>query len=1310
MANILFVIQILSLILITLKFYSWIKAINKRKLSRFDSNDTKLDLYFLLKHWWAEFCVTVSQRRHGKDLHTYKKDVQKCFKNKDEEVSNNSVLFYGTDQKGNCLFIKFSHRKFQLAEVSLQLNTSDGQLYVLPNYPDTTLINGLNQEWTAGGLKIEFLEFQKRWRIVYNGMLRNLARGGECSSDNIEHVRLNFLFIANIYPLRWPEDWSSKLHADALAREPWNLEWTNKIKLFANRGFDQMGSMIGQVTYKGASVSTMYLRGLHQHRWGKDEFHESATLFVVMPLGDIYYLGVGTTKQSFPRIHFGQFRHSNDEEYQIDTMDFRLSDFTRDNFNSSSTYKLGFEARGTEYNIVVSGSDPITFYHGQPWNWQNKIATVKLEVNGKSGTGLIQLWSPYSGPCDTKVPKQLELLKQPNTSVQKSNYVIYFNDEKCRNENIVGGKGFSLAVLTSIEDAQFVVPKGFCVTIFALELQLHAHKELQKIIRDIEDVSVGIKDGDLQRYCNEAMDIIQSTPLIEKVRNAILKAIENLESEDDDKSPRYAIRSSAVGEDSEETSAAGQNSTYLGVRGTENIIKCIAMCWASLFSYQSVNYRKQHGMFIKTSMGVCVQKMINPDTAGVMFTRHPTTGDPSNIIITANYGLGETVVSASVEPDTIVVHKSWDNKLTVQSSTVGNKNEKMLASDDGVVSVKLNNQESKTICLSDSVALRLAAIGINLETLFGSARDIEWAVIDEQIYLLQARPITTLYTWTEFELIHELDSGVPSDVDINVFGNVGEVFPNPISPLSISVLPSVFNEVFNRGIQTKNQICFNMFGMRATINYYATFLQKPVGKITLLNKVIDIAVNGKVVLTPELHKIVCEKNGLAAPGFQIRAIFKMAREAIQNSAIERMAKVTCKKFNLKAEDFNTAYSLYNEIVQQLEDTYKPIVDYHTHASRVSITYQIMAMALLTSGYTDIVPEHFSDIALLFGSSNDIVGTKILTSLKKFITRIKENKKDEEFRKVEPTNGIDWLKINCPSAAEELDNFLKEHGHRCIQEMDFISEPWSLRPENLIATLQTMIVTPEANTSTKTFSVDETVALLKTPKSPVSKWLLRKITPFCRKAVARREITKSIFVNIIHTLRLAYKRLGKLMVLEEYLPSEDLIFFLTNEEIEQILSHRNATLVQKAYRRKRVFPKLKEYIYPEFNTGMVLPIKENLDVPISDGNVKIEGTSVYSGSILGRACVITDVSEAKTIQHGDILITYSTDIAWSPYFSLLSGIVTELGGLISHGAVIAREYGLPCIIGAKMATRLFQTGDTVLLQADIGTLQLVKKHE
>lgn len=456
--------------------------------------------------------------------------------------------------------------------------------------------------------------------------------------------------------------------------------------------------------------------------------------------------------------------------------------------------------------------------------------------------------------------------------------------------------------------------------------------------------------------------------------------------------------------------------------------------------------------------------------------------------------------------------------------------------------------------------------------------------------------------------------------------------------------------------------------------------------------------------------IACERNGIATGFEEVLILYDMVKAVMKNIKVSEAAKKYRESFVLNADDFHTACSLYDGINQKL-DALAIVGAYHLKTSRVSIIYQIFILSLLAVGYDDLVSDHFSDIALVLGSCSDIVSGEVVTGLKKIASSIKKyEEKDKEFQKIDPREAISWLQVNCPTAARELDTLLKTHGHRCIQEMDFLSEPWSLKPENLITTLQMMMNTTDMNSPNKALTTEETIALLKTPKSSFVKWILKKVVPYSREAVVRRELTKAIFVDIVHTFRLAYRRLAKLMVLEGYLPEEGLIFFLTNKEIGQILNDHNTTLVQKAFRRKRIFPRLYELKYPEMNTGMPIPEKEDLDAVIDEGSVKVQGTPVCGGSIVSRVCVITDVADAKEIQQGDILITRSTDIAWSPYFPLLSGVVTEMGGLISHGAVVAREYGLPCIISAKKATQLFRTGDTVLLAADAGVLQLVKKHD
>lgn len=177
------------------------------------------------------------------------------------------------------------------------------------------------------------------------------------------------------------------------------------------------------------------------------------------------------------------------------------------------------------------------------------------------------------------------------------------------------------------------------------------------------------------------------------------------------------------------------------------------------------------------------------------------------------------MVSGTVEPDTLTVRRKWDNTLAVSASVPGNKEHKLSLSDNGVIVNNLSEGETRKMSISDATALRLTKIGLLLESFYGSARDVEWAVVGEQIYLLQARPITTINAWTDFELMHELDSGVPADVDLMTFANVGEVLPRPISPLSITTVLKVLN--LSIGLKSFGHDCnyLHMVGMRCAMNY-----------------------------------------------------------------------------------------------------------------------------------------------------------------------------------------------------------------------------------------------------------------------------------------------------------------------------------------------------------------------------------------------------------------------------------------------------------------------------------------------------------
>lgn len=269
----------------------------------------------------------------------------------------------------------------------------------------------------------------------------------------------------------------------------------------------------------------------------------------------------------------------------------------------------------------------------------------------------------------------------------------------------------------------------------------------------------------------------------------------------------------------------------------------------------------------------------------------------------------------------------------------------------------------------------------------------------------------------------------------------------------------------------------------------------------------------------------------------------------------------------------------------------------------------------------------------------------------------------------------------------------------------------MRPELVIAMLQSSTKHPEVLPKAQpTKSNEEIVAELTSPKRSITRRCIKWILPYCKSSVQIREKSKSNFIAYVHEIRKGFRHLGQMMHSEGFLPSEDIIYYLTQLEIEAVLVRTSSDVIMKAGRRKRLFNEWKKCRFNEMQFGIIRPIEDEAVTAVGGDCVRVTGTPVCQGVISGRACVLKTFDEVVKIQPGDILVTHSTDIGWSPYFPILGGVVTELGGLISHGAVVAREYGLPCIVGATGATDKITFGDQIQMDANVGVIiKLEWKH-
>jgi pyruvate, water dikinase len=305
-----------------------------------------------------------------------------------------------------------------------------------------------------------------------------------------------------------------------------------------------------------------------------------------------------------------------------------------------------------------------------------------------------------------------------------------FKEISKKNITIAGGKGASLGEMAR---AKFPVPPGFLIVAQAYEQFLTSIKaKIAAILKDID-----IEDTEkLDNVAKEIQELIIKQKFSDELKNEILAAYKNLGES------FVAVRSSATAEDLPTASFAGQQATFLNIRGDNNLIEAVQKCWASLFTARAIYYRQTKGFdHLETLIAVVVQEMVNADAAGVAFSVNPVNSNEQDIMIEASFGLGEAVVSGQVTPDLYIVHK---DKLIIHEKTINEQEWGYYRDEKTGETVKKNVPNPKAQVIPDDQILRIAALAKKIEKHYCCAQDIEWAIENGKIYLLQARPITTL--------------------------------------------------------------------------------------------------------------------------------------------------------------------------------------------------------------------------------------------------------------------------------------------------------------------------------------------------------------------------------------------------------------------------------------------------------------------------------------------------------------------------------------------------------------------------------------
>ncbi|XP_014664207.1 PREDICTED: uncharacterized phosphotransferase YvkC-like isoform X2 [Priapulus caudatus] len=897
------------------------------------------------------------------------------------------------------------------------LKLEDGRYFHFPGFPDTTVYNTDGQTFTAGGLKFEVLEPLSKCRLTFNGRLSE------------EHQR-----------------------------------------------YEVCGQLFGKLTVAREPERTLLLRGVRQHSWGIRDwttYNRYMSHCGYLEDGTFFSFSAASIPSFLSHIVSGYVILPCGQTRTLKSTDLHLS--LHGEITPPSD-KLCFNAVTGHLQCAFSvekKQDQIV-YSGERWSVKIHKQFTDVTMNGVRGWGFTEYMYRHNGLCPVRLQKSVPLLKEPAIDINRPcDLTLEFTKPACASSQLVGGKGTQLALLTQL-DGKFIVPRGFCLTVAAYRHHLKDNKHLRAAVKELENVAYKRKEGDIHEMSKAIVESFNKTQLTPELERAVLKQLSELFGDEWSKKT-FAVRSSAVGEDGGEASFAGQMETFLGVIGIKEICNAIVKCWASSFTQQAVAYKRNHGQIVAADVGVCIQEMVEADAAGVLFTRDPVTGNPGIMTINVSYGIGEAVVSGVTEPDTIYLQRGFNDKLIVKEKILGSKKIKMVISESGGL-VEMESDGKTGCCLPDDISLELGNIGIQVEKSFSDARDIEFAVKEGRIYLLQARPITSLDIESEFELIHEDDGPLLIDSEMFTNANTGEMMPQAMTPLTCDAFISTFaglGQILKVGIMgseaTPNtyadvggcsfckHFVINMFSGLYYINEYTTLIgtqsQKEEFEIMLFGKPLG-----------NEHMDIVDKrfrNIRVSLYHKIMGFLNMNISALRVKHYIQQGKTVVKTANtdFSTTDTRMLYQQLDKLIQASSEAWYC----HMQASMASSMASGIIKRILDTGRREDHAMVMSEVASLLSTCPDVLSADVPHALRKIALTVIDSGKAEFFQSLSAKEAAQWLQTDDSGELKnEFAKFIETHGHRCVRESELWEKPWRMQPEKVVKTIQKNVAIHLAN--------------------------------------------------------------------------------------------------------------------------------------------------------------------------------------------------------------------------------------------------------
>jgi phosphoenolpyruvate synthase/pyruvate phosphate dikinase len=879
--------------------------------------------------------------------------------------------------------------------------------------------------------------------------------------------------------------------------------------------------------------------------------------------------------------------------------------------------------------------------------------------------------------------------KNERSTEKKTRYILGFRQIDRSKFLLAGGKGANLGELSGIKEIQ--VPSGFCVTTKAYKKITESDRELNSLMRELARFKAEDR-GNIIAIAGKIRMVIENIPIGEDIVQELTGHLTKFGEK-----CAFAVRSSAIAEDLPAASFAGQQDTYLNIIGQQAILKHISKCWASLFAERAVIYRLQNGFdHDKVQLAVVIQQMVFPQAAGILFTADPVTGNRKVSSIDAGFGLGEAMVSGLVNADNYKVCNGViiDKKVSTKKLAI------YALKDGGTKEQEIGPGQQNSAALTDDQVLQLERLGRRIEEHFGRPQDIEWCLADGIFYIVQSRPITTLYPIPEM-----------NDEENHVYVSVGhqQMMTDPMKPLGLSLWQlTAFRPMFKAGgrlfIDVTQQLA-SPAGKKMIINVMGE--HDPLIKDAL----IAITERGDFIkpLPDDQSDLGRVKSSAGKSAVDILAQIENDTAIVADLIKRSETSVAELKQNIRTKSGSDLFDFIPEDLQQLR---KGLFE---SKNMGAIMAAIDASTWLNENMKNWLGEKNAADTLSYSAPNNITSemgrelldvADVIRPYPEIISYLQQVKDD---------NFLDGLLQfdGGQEARHAISIYLNKYGMRCAGEIDITKTRWSEKPTALVPMILGNIKNFARGAGNRKFEQGRQEALKKEqelldrlkqlPDGEQKAGETKQMISLLRNFIGYREYPKYGIVNRLFVYKQALLKEAEKLVQANIIHKREDVYYLTFEELREVV--RTNELDYQVISERKDEHKLFEKLTPPrviTSDGEIIAGKykrENLPAEA------IAGLAVSSGVIEGRARVILNMEDAD-LEDGDILVTAFTDPSWTPLFVSIKGLVTEVGGLMTHGAVIAREYGLPAVVGLENATQLIKDGRRIRVNGTEGYIELL----